>query len=146
MNRHHALLLVASLLLPTLLGGCADPADSSADDPSGTVDTQAPSPEPEFSAPVTSNGESYRIRYAVLTDDRAMPALEPFPMVVEVTDPDGDPVDDVELTLDAAMPHHAHGVVQMPDITESAPGRFEVYFDITRGPRTERAQVEVHLD
>jgi hypothetical protein len=69
------------------------------------------------------------------------------------------PLDDVELVVDAGMPEHKHGMVRAPRIERRSdgsfeirgmlfhmPGRWELYFDVVSGALTERAQVSVELD
>jgi len=68
-------------------------------------------------------------------------------------------VRDAELFVDAAMPHHRHGMNVVPTVRLQndgsfvtsgmlfhMPGRWEIYFDITRGLETERAQCEVWVE
>jgi hypothetical protein len=57
------------------------------------------------------------------------------------------------------MPEHGHGMNRVPKIEAKEggrfraegllfhmPGRWELYFDVTRGALTERAQTDVHLE
>jgi len=66
---------------------------------------------------------------------------------------------DVRLAVDAAMPEHGHGMNRTPRITRDddgafvvegmlfhMTGRWELYFDITSGALTERAQTDVVLE
>jgi hypothetical protein len=66
---------------------------------------------------------------------------------------------DVRLDVDARMPEHFHGMNRAPVITARPDGTFDVrgmlfhmsgywelYFDVTRGGVTERAQVAVELE
>jgi hypothetical protein len=63
------------------------------------------------------------------------------------------------LTVDAAMPHHGHGMNVRPKVRREAdgsylvtgmlfhmPGRWELMFDVTRGGLLERAQTTVELE
>ncbi|MCE9594197.1 MAG: hypothetical protein K8S98_08385 [Planctomycetes bacterium] len=69
------------------------------------------------------------------------------------------PLDDVELAVDAAMPEHKHGMARTPRVERRSdgsfgisgmlfhmPGRWELYFDVTREALTERAQTRVELE
>jgi len=69
------------------------------------------------------------------------------------------PAADVELSVDARMPRHGHGMRREPMIERAGPGHFEVegmllhmpgywelHFDVTRGAVTERAQDSLELD
>ena len=57
------------------------------------------------------------------------------------------------------MPQHGHGMNRVPEVRALAggrfrveglffhmPGRWELYFDVTQGARTERAQVAIDLE
>lgn len=69
------------------------------------------------------------------------------------------PLRNVSLSVDAGMPEHMHGMNVQPKITQMKdgsflvegmlfhmPGRWELYFDITRNGVTERAQTEINLE
>jgi hypothetical protein len=66
---------------------------------------------------------------------------------------------DVALAVDAEMPEHQHGLTRVPRVERRAdgsfrveglrfhmPGWWELLFDVTRGPWTERAQQRVDLE
>lgn len=66
---------------------------------------------------------------------------------------------EVELAVDARMPHHRHGMRVEPSTTRVGhgsfrveglalhmPGRWDLYFDVTRGAVTERAQHTLELE
>lgn len=66
---------------------------------------------------------------------------------------------DVELVIDAAMPDHGHGMARAPKFVKHddgsieargmlfhMPGRWELYFDVSKDELTERAQVHVELE
>jgi hypothetical protein len=94
-------------------------------------------------------------------------APDPFPVnalfglvatVEEGCDPPRRPVD-VRLRVDAAMPEHRHGMNTEALVTPTGPGRFgveglllhmpgrwELYFDVTDGAVTERAQLDFILE
>lgn len=110
-------------------------------------------------ARIVSNDASYVVEYAL--DPAAAPLNERFAADVRVLlGPDGsEPAGDVELAVDARMPHHRHGMRVEPSVTRVAagtwrvegflfhmPGRWELYFDVTRGAVTERAQAVVELE
>lgn len=107
---------------------------------------------------LTSNDGAHRLRY------RTTPAhLElglDFDVEVELLPAHADqPVPDLALTIDGDMPEHGHGLLRDPRTERLGPGRFrarglrlfmpghwELYFDVTAGTVTERAQVEVWID
>jgi hypothetical protein len=68
-------------------------------------------------------------------------------------------VGDVEVSVDARMPEHGHGMRQAPRLEKLAPGRWrvsgflmhmvghwELHVDLTRGALTERAQLDLDLE
>lgn len=96
---------------------------------------------------------------------RATPALLPlaqnFALDVWVFDARAPDVAlaDVTVDVDAGMPQHGHGLARRPRIARvepghwraeglrfHMPGRWELYFDVTRGARLERAQTSVVLE
>jgi hypothetical protein len=106
-----------------------------------------------------SNGGAWRITYRTtpLAPERGVP----FSVEVWVRDATlaGGPREDVALSVDAAMPQHQHGMNRIPSIAHAGAGRFvadglwfhmagrwELYFDVTRGAVTERAQVEFDVE
>jgi hypothetical protein len=85
-----------------------------------------------------------------------IPWGEPFDLRVWVV---GKDTREASLAVDAAMPEHGHGMNRVPVVTAAEdggyavegllfhmPGRWELYFDVTEGAVTERAQVEVVLE
>ena len=65
---------------------------------------------------------------------------------------------DLQVQVDARMPAHFHGMNRTPKLTRQAdgsftaegllfhmPGHWELTFDISRGGKTERAQVDIEL-
>ncbi|MCG3129202.1 MAG: hypothetical protein CHACPFDD_04120 [Phycisphaerae bacterium] len=108
---------------------------------------------------VLSNGGRYYVAYRTKPD--AIPLNESF--VIEVCVCDAAKRDTlvpgVQLLAEARMPEHDHGMNVSPSVTLRPDGAYEVsgmllhmagfwevYFDVTRGGITERAQLEVHLD
>lgn len=130
------------------------------------LDSEAASPSPSpSSVPVSiaaqgtelvSNDGTYRLRYT--SDPATIPWGERFSIDVRVERTDGEALV-AELSLDARMPEHGHGMNREPKLERRAdgswrvtnllfhmPGYWEVYFDLTRGAITERAQFSVELD
>lgn len=124
-----------------------------------TVTSAAPAPLPTGARTVVSNGAAWRIVYRTSPDPP--PRGEPFAVEAWVYAAD-DPSrarTDVQISIDAAMPEHQHGMNRVPIIEPSTdggfvargllfhmPGRWELYFDVTRNAITERAQVEIQLE
>lgn len=110
---------------------------------------------------VVSNAGNYRVRFLPVPDP--IPLNEVFGLLVLV-EPVGAGAKEaalgsLRLVADAAMPEHRHGMVRTPRVEPLGegsfqvegllfhmPGRWELYFDITVGRVTERAQFEVNLD
>lgn len=124
-----------------LLVGCSSPAEV----------------EPvEKTMPTGLRVDSSEGTYQIIYDfPDPIPVNEPFTFEGQVVGP-GSPT---AVAVDAAMPHHQHGMVRRPEVKLGddnrfevegmlfhMPGRWEVYFDVTEGPATERAQLEIELD
>ena len=134
-----------------------------------TRQTRSSRTEEKTIAPITSQNNApgrelatsqghYVIIYS--TQPAPIPLNQPFTMHVQVLDSSRAPVgNDVELQVDGRMPHHRHGMNTQPQVTRQSqgvfrvegmlfhmPGRWELYFDISSGGRTERAQDVVMLE
>jgi hypothetical protein len=107
---------------------------------------------------VTSNAGAYRVMYRA--SPAPIPRGDPFALDVWIFDArDLDrPLAGVALSVDAAMPEHQHGMNRRASVRAldagafhadgllfHMPGRWEIYFDVTRGAITERAQARVEL-
>ncbi len=126
---------------------------------------RAAEPEPAVPADVpgavriVSNDGTYVVTY--VPHPAVIPTNEWFTLAVEIrktADPKQVP-SDVTLAVDASMPAHGHGMNTAAQVQPTREGRFEVqgmlfhmtghwelYFDITDGPLTERAQCDVNLE
>ena len=105
-----------------------------------------------------SNDGAWRIRWR--TEPAEIPLNAPFTIEAQALPADGTrPSSDIALAVDAAMPHHRHGMNRLPRMVPLGAGlfraegmlfhmegRWELYFDITDGPMTERGQAEVFLE
>jgi hypothetical protein len=145
----------AAALLALLAAGCASESSS----PRAASRPAAPAATATAPAQaIASSGGSYTVRFSPPAAD--LPVNELFTLQVTILDGSGAvPATDVTLAVDAAMPAHRHGMNTAPQVRQSGPGRFtvegmllhmpgdwELYFDITRGAVTERAQVAVALE
>lgn len=128
--------LAALLIAALVLVGCAERV-----------------PPPPSGEALTSNDGSWvlnvepRLATCVLN--------EPCSFAVRVEPAGGGPLTQrLRLEVDAAMPDHRHGLNAKPTVSGNArsgfqveglllhmPGYWEVYFDLTTGPVTERAQL-----
>ena len=125
-----------------------------------SLDTRPQTAPPAWSQglAITSNAGAYRVIYR--SSPSPIPRGEIYALEVWVFDArDTDhPLTDVALTVDASMPEHQHGMNRRPVVRVlegggfrvdflmfHMPGRWELYFDVTRGAITERAQVIVEL-
>ncbi len=169
MKLHHARRRRAALLLGLagLAGmGCATgrvagPAaqagtPGAADGPSSTDDR--PTPTRPLTLVAGNAGTFYaRIEPA----PGAMPLNEDFGLSVWLYEDAGmtRPLEGVELFVDARMPAHGHGMNQEVRPLRQADGswrvegmllhmfgHWELYVDVTRGARTERAQLDIELE
>jgi hypothetical protein len=172
-GRRIVITAIAALVLH--VGGCTNQQDDGAagsDDRISPATRPARDPTSEPAAPsvppagpdeswsgVLSNDGAYYVAYR--PDPDPIPLNEVFDIDVRIFDGDdhAKAVDDVTLDVDGRMPQHRHGMNRLPEVTRNTdgswtvtgmlfhmPGRWELYFDITRGGVTERAQVAVNLD
>lgn len=119
-----------------------------------------PAPEPGWKALHTlpSNAQAYVLH--IDPPPSAMPDNEAFRIEVWIAKSatPNDVCRDVSLVVDAGMPEHGHGMNRVPKVTRADDGHFvvegmyfhmtghwELYFDVTRGAVTERAQCDVQL-
>lgn len=120
-----------------------------------------PAPPPEWTrhARVESNAGSYVVHVAPAPGE--LPDNEDFELRVWVSNAaaPNEVAREVKLAVDASMPEHGHGMNRTPKISRGESGEFvvqgmlfhmtgrwELYFDVTAGARTERAQVDVVLE
>ena len=108
--------------------------------------------EPPGLRKVQSNAGTYAV--TIQTVPAEVPLNAPFELRVAVSPA----APDLAVEVDARMPEHFHGMNTAPKVTRAAdgtfraegllfhmPGLWELHVDITRGARTERAQVDVVL-
>jgi hypothetical protein len=159
-----------------VLGGCkprssapasqdkpaAAPVPSVPDGPAGTTSgakAAAPTGAGAGRYECLSNGGTYRVSYTPAPDP--IPLNELFTLTAWVVPAEkAQPVTSPSvLSVDAAMPEHDHGMNTRPRVVAQQdgsyrvegllfhmPGRWELYFDVSSGGSTERAQVEVNLE
>lgn len=123
------------------------------------VPTEPVAAVPENASSVSSNAGTYVVRFA--PEAARMPNNAPFELELWIADgahPDA-PAREISLAVDAAMPEHGHGMVRAPVVERLGDGHFvargvllhmtgrwELYFDVTRGAVTERAQISAMLE
>jgi hypothetical protein len=154
-----------------LLAGCGD-APPTPGPPPAPVRPMAPEPPAQSAAPTTSTpapapatvrsvrsaAGTFTARWS--TDPDPIPLSDPFAMNVELFEDEActKPASDGTLSVDAAMPHHGHGMNVRPKVEALGagrfrvtgllfhmPGRWELMFDRTRNGLLERAQTTVQL-
>ncbi|MAB83521.1 MAG: hypothetical protein CMJ24_08820 [Phycisphaerae bacterium] len=126
--------LLSVVTLAILLGGC-----------SSTLDHQ-----------LQSNDRLYDVSWS--SAPTPIPVNEFFTLDIEVRH-DGKLMTDGNLAVDAAMPHHNHGMNHVPDIQRTGPGRWhvrdmlfhmpgywELYFDIEQEGVVHRSQESIEVD
>jgi len=156
MRRQHAAMVAIALSIG--LAGCNQGQKPAAGPVSSMPVSSAPQViQPIPAAVLTTSGGAYRLLVAPGPAD--IPKNQMFSFTVQVRDASGNqPVTGIELAVDAAMPAHHHGmntkpkVIANPDRTFTVRGMmlhmsgdWEIYFDVTRGGATERAQMNVNL-
>jgi hypothetical protein len=151
-----ALLFVACAAPPS-----APPPDEApvAGTPSNDAEASEPAPPAPPGVSVRSNAGSFFAR--ILPAPEEMPLNEEFDLSLWLFRDEAcrEPLGrDLELAVDARMPAHGHGMtrevvpVPQPDGSWRVDGmllhmigHWELYLDVTRGARTERAQFDVEL-
>lgn len=119
-------------------------------------------PAPVMTSPPTrivSNDGSYIVLFTTRPDP--IPTNDTFTVSAMIYDARRGQtlVTDADVVVDAAMPEHRHGMNVVPRVRKlnngsyvasgmvfHMPGRWELYFDITRKGETERAQAELVLE
>ena len=106
---------------------------------------------------MTANGR-YIVQWELDGDD--ITVGKPFSIAVELrgANADGQPAD-IELSVDARMPHHRHGMIVVPTLRRTSdntwrcegmafqmPGYWEFYFDVLEDGGVTRAQDDVTID
>ena len=132
-----------------------EPAASLPDSVPSTPET-APVADALPGTALETPGGAFGVRYAIVGG--SIPLNEPFAIDIMLTE-GGGPAEGVTLAVDGRMPHHRHGMNRVPIVTSLGagvwrvenmlfhmPGRWELYFDVTRSGRTERAQDVVFLE
>ncbi|MGA0287009.1 MAG: FixH family protein [Phycisphaerales bacterium] len=141
---------------PNASNGPADGAMASA--ASGERVSTADIPSEVISGEGPTAGGSYFVRWRSGPD--GIPALETFSLEVDVESAAGEPLsDEASVSVDAAMPHHGHGMNFVPDVTRIGSGRYlvegmlfhmrgrwELFVDVERDGVLERAQWTVVLE
>jgi hypothetical protein len=104
-----------------------------------------------------SNNETYVVRFT--PDPEPIPLNALFTLRVAVSRADGSGAARLDLSVDAAMPEHRHGMSTQPVVERLAdgtfqvrgmllhmPGRWELYFDVRDERGVERAQRSLELE
>lgn len=149
--------------LAALAAGC-DRASPPAAPQAATSDASADGPSepavptgPRTTGTMTSATGSFTARWSM---PAPIPLADPFTVEIELfADPAcTEPLDDGQCRIDAAMPHHGHGMNVAPRMRREGPGRWkaagmllhmpgrwEVFIDLDRDGLLERAQSTVVL-
>jgi len=104
-----------------------------------------------------SNGGGFTVAFEPLRPSIPMNEIFDLRFTVAPKAKEGK-TDDLSVQVDARMPAHGHGMNRVPKLTRQGdgsykaegmlfhmPGHWELYFDITQGGKTERAQFDVDL-
>ncbi|MEM9382455.1 MAG: hypothetical protein AAGB93_21055 [Planctomycetota bacterium] len=152
MNRLPSILWMA--LLPPALTACG--GSSPAGD--GAASANAAATGPRYLDRATSSRATF---VAEVSSEAPIPLNEPFSVRLALLDPSTEErFDDYdEVTIDARMPAHQHGMLRDVDLTRTDDGalvaeglefhmvgHWEIHVDVRRGARVERAQFDVQLD
>ncbi len=105
-----------------------------------------------------TEGGSYQVSYD--PGQAVIPINQIQMWTIRVMTPDGQPVEDAEITVDGGMPQHGHGLPTAPQVTEylgdgqyrvegmkfNMPGWWVIKFDITRNGAKETVTFNLTLD
>lgn len=109
-------------------------------------------------APLRSDSASGDYLVEIEQFTQPVPSNEIFSLRLRITAAEGIPLQDVGVRVDAAMPHHGHGMTVVPRSSPHngetglfeisgmmfhMPGAWELYVDISDGPYTERVTFDV---
>lgn len=149
-------------VMPVIRAAASRPASRPASAPASAAASQpddARLADDAAAHEIRSNDGTYVVRYR--TTPSPIPLNEPFAVEFRVrwSDAAKSSPPDVKVLVDAAMPEHQHGMNVQPKLIEDGPaagtargmlfhmpGRWELYFDITRNGVTERAQTSIELE
>ena len=129
----------------------------------GAADTRAQFPAPTKDADgwwhARSTGGALDVAWRIDGPDGVPPVRQPFAIAFRVSRVAGGTPFDGDLRVDAAMPHHGHGMNVAPTVKSTGrgefraegmlfhmPGYWELYFDAVEAGRLERAQGTVTLE
>jgi DNA-binding beta-propeller fold protein YncE len=125
----------------------------------GTMPSEAPAASRGAALTAISNDRVYEV--TCTPRPSPIPLNEPFDLDVRISGHQERKlsVADVTLNVDARMPAHGHGMNTLPRVQKNGdgtftvtgllfhmPGHWELYFDVTRGKATQRAQIDVDLE
>ncbi|MBM3990293.1 MAG: hypothetical protein FJ298_04715 [Planctomycetes bacterium] len=142
-----------------LVAACATADDRDVSAPSDGRHESAPVAAPDFVSPAALHSAAGTYLLELQPPLCAMTDNESLRFEVRVADArTRRSALDVMLAIDAAMPEHGHGMNRVPRITRLGEGHFlvegmyfhmtgrwELYFDVTRGALTERTQCRVEF-
>lgn len=143
-----------------LCAGCGDPESARGGGPAAVAaepDSSGLARDGEARI-LTSNDGTYVVRY--VSAPAPIPLNRPFTLDVSIASKSGGGGGGrLLLGVDAVMPDHQHGMNTQPRITDKGRNRYDVsgmlfhmaghwelYFDISEGAVTERAQADVYLE
>jgi len=155
---------VVAAMWAATLGACSTGSDGTCCEASQNGAASARAADPSTggqtgTTEIRSNGGAYLVRFETVPSP--IPTNELFSMRVSVFDGSGrtQASEEISLSADAAMPHHHHGMNVRPRVSRNddgsflvrgmqlhMPGYWEIYFDITRDGRTERAQYNLTIE
>ena len=114
-------------------------------------------PVPPGSSSIQSNDSDFVVHWS--TRPTVIPVNDFFEVDVLLVGRDGTPLEEATLDVDAAMPHHRHGMNHRSHMVHVGPGQWRaedmlfhmpgswvLYFDVKQDGIVRRAQVDVEVD
>lgn len=118
--------LAAPLALALALPACddgEDTTDTGNDDAAASI-CEADDRVDDFTVDLTKSGERHMVR--IVAAEPAEPIRGDNTWTVQVTDPDGNPLEGMSIDASPWMPDHGHGTAVEEEVVELSAGEFEL--------------------
>jgi hypothetical protein len=147
-------------VLPLPLIGC-DAGEPPTEPPAPPTSAATTADAPAFGGEILSAAGGWRVRWTPDPAEISLDALFSVDLLVAPASPEtaSIPPADVEVAIDARMPHHRHGMLVRPTVRRIGPDRFrceglmlhmpgywELHVDLVTGGSVERAQASFEID
>ncbi len=150
----------ALISMVALLAACGDSNETPPGDASESLESRTEERRSTAGTTLTAMSSNGTFEARVTPQVDPIPLNEAFAVTLTLVDPaTGEAFTDYdEVTIDARMPAHGHGMFRDPELVRGDDGvlraegfefqmvgHWEIHVDVRRGPRIERAQMSVNL-